>query len=177
MAMLAQIARMEVTVTRTDAEALLLENQLIKSLQPRYNVLLRDDKSYPVHPAHAARRGRGWPSIAGRGRSPGRYFGPYPERRRGARDAATRCTSCSSCAAARTACSATARGRACSTRSGAAARPAWAWSQARDYARCVRRAALFLDGTQRRAGRRTHHARWRRRARASISSKPRACAT
>ncbi len=77
MSMLSQVARMDVTVTRSEAEALLLENQLIKSLSPRYNVSLRDDKTYP----HVLLTREDWPRIAlhrGPRAVPGRYFGPYP---------------------------------------------------------------------------------------------------
>ncbi|MDE1894747.1 MAG: excinuclease ABC subunit UvrC [Pseudomonadota bacterium] len=77
-AMVAQIASVQVTVTRTEGEALLLESQLIKSLKPRYNILLRDDKSYPYIYLSG---GEDYPRLAfhrGSRNLPGRYFGPYP---------------------------------------------------------------------------------------------------
>ncbi len=144
MAMLAQVARMEVTVVRTEAEALLLENQLIKSLQPRYNVLLRDDKSYP----HVLLTQEPWPRIAfhrGPRALPGRYFGPYPSvlavretlnlmhklfKLRSCEDSVFRN-----------------RSRPClQYQIGRCSAPCVGLVQARDYADAVRRATLFLDG-------------------------------
>ncbi len=78
-ALVAQIAQIEVTVTSTEKEALILEDTLIKAHQPHYNILLRDDKSYPFiylseHP---------YPRLSwhrGTQHAKGHYFGPYPHR-------------------------------------------------------------------------------------------------
>ena len=76
-ALMAQTASVEVTVTHTESEALLLENNLIKEIQPRYNILLRDDKSYP----YIFLSGDTYPRLSlhrGARKAKGRYFGPYP---------------------------------------------------------------------------------------------------
>ena len=144
MAMLSQVARMEVTVTRTEAEALILENELIKSLKPRYNVLLRDDKSYP----YVLMTSEAWPRIAmhrGPRAVPGRYFGPYPSvmavrdtlnlihklfRLRNCEDSVFRN-----------------RSRPCLQHQiGRCSAPCVGLVQARDYGESVRRATLLLEG-------------------------------
>src|SRR5438045_4800780 len=75
--MVAETATLEIVVTATEAEALLLECNLIKRLMPRYNVLLRDDKSFPFIHLTAETDFPQLSKFRGARDKPGSYFGPF----------------------------------------------------------------------------------------------------
>jgi len=77
-ALMKQMRHVTVTVTHTETEALLLENNLIKEFLPRYNILLRDDKTYPHLYLSIEHQFPRLTSHRGAKRNKGRYFGPYP---------------------------------------------------------------------------------------------------
>ena len=77
-ALVRQIQAVDVTVTRTEAEALLLESNLIKQHKPRYNVVLRDDKSYPYLYLSSDDQYPRLSFYRGAKSGKGQYFGPYP---------------------------------------------------------------------------------------------------
>ena len=123
-ALVSQVSGIEVSLTSSDSEALLLEYNLIKEHRPRFNVMLRDDKSFPyVHVTTEAKFPRLTFYRGPRVRS-GRCSAPIRAPARRARPSCN-CRSSSSCAIARTPSSRIAAGRACSIRSSAVRRHAW----------------------------------------------------
>ena len=137
--MISVTASMEFVTVRTEAEALLLEANLIKRFRPRYNVLLQGRQVLPLHSDRARAQGRRRSSsiavrATARATTSGRSPRPAPS------IAPSTCWSGRSCCArARTPYSRAARGPACSTRSSAARRPARARSGSRTTARWSRR--------------------------------------
>ena len=114
-ALVDKIHTIQVAITATESEALILEQNLIKSQRPAYNILLRDDKSYP----YIFISSDPYPRIAfhrGAKRKKGQYFGPYPSTGAVYEGLRFLQKGLSVCASVKTACSTIAADRVCNTR-------------------------------------------------------------
>ena len=176
--MISATAAMEFVTVRTEAEALLLEANLIKRFRPRFNVLMRDDKSFPYIrvtrsrcPAHPEASRRAQPA---RTTTSGRSLPPARSIAR-----STCCSARSCCAPAPTASTTAAPAPACSFRSSAAPGPVPARSAKQDYAAQVDEAkSAFSRAKARVRAQKCTNASWRRLPkRSSTSGLPRSIAT
>jgi excinuclease ABC subunit C len=147
--MVSETATMEFVATHTEVEALLLEANLIKRYLPRYNVLLRDDKSFPyiaITGDHAI------PQITkhrGARNRPGEYFGPFASAGAGQPHHRRACSAPSCCAIAATACSRCARGPCLQYQIKRCSAPCVQRISEADYGELVREARDFLTGKSR----------------------------
>ncbi len=175
--MVAQTVAMEIVTTHTEPEALLLEANLIKRLKPRFNIVLRDDKSYPWlmltedHPFPQIAKFRG---TQAKGRS---YWGPFASAWAVNQtvNAMQRVFLLRSCAD--TVFSNRTPPPACCTRSSAAPPPCVGRIDQEDYAKLVAQAKAFLGGPRRRRAAGTGPPRWRPPPTRWSSSMPRRSAT
>ena len=139
-ALMRQVVDIDTTITHTETEALILENNLIKAHLPKFNILLRDDKSYPyiVLSAHAFPR----LSLHRGARKQGEFFGPFPNVQ-AARYSLEVLAKSSACANARTAFLPRAAAPVCNIRLSAAMRRVWGLLMRRRMRRRLPIPAIF----------------------------------
>ena len=143
MALVSKIADIQLTITHTETEALLLEQNLIKDRKPPYNILLRDDKSYPYIYISGDDDFPRMDSCRGRKRQKGHYYGPYPSS--GAvRKVCTSFRRSLKYASVLISISKIEPGPACNIKSTAARLPVLAWSQKKSISRILRIPGSFL---------------------------------